>query len=91
MGQTHRFRKTALLVVSATLLLATACTSPAKDTWHLGAKKGTAAVGERITLLPAEKQITRGCAGLANGDSLFLLPSAMGSGRSQEVLGGVAG
>jgi hypothetical protein len=62
------------MVIAAALLFATACTSPANDTWHLRAKKGTAVVGERVTLLPAEKQITRGCAGFANGDSVLISP-----------------
>jgi hypothetical protein len=73
MVRTRRLGRTALLVVSATLLLTTACTSSASDTWHLHAKKGTATVGERVTLLPAEKQITRGCA-LGNDESLLLPP-----------------
>jgi hypothetical protein len=74
MARTHPLERTVLLAVAATLVLATACTSPANDTWHLSAKKGTAAVGERVAILPAEKQLTRGCAGLANGDSLLLMP-----------------
>ena len=72
-GQTHRFERIVLLVVSATLLLATACNSPGNDTWPLRAKKGTAAVGERVTLLPAEKQINSGCAGI-NSESRTVLP-----------------
>ena len=74
MGRAHRFRRIVLVVASATLLAATACSSPANDTWHLGAKKSTAVVGERVALLGAEKQLTRGCAGLANGDSVSLPP-----------------
>jgi hypothetical protein len=70
----HRFERAALVAVAATLLLATACSSPVSDTWHLRAQKGTAAVGEHIKLLPAEKQITAGCAGLANSDSRIVLP-----------------
>lgn len=73
MVRTRRLGRTALLVVSATLLFATACTSSASDTWHLRAKKGSATVGERVTLLPAEKQITHGCA-LGNDESVFLPP-----------------
>ncbi|MDO8915964.1 MAG: hypothetical protein Q7W16_07780 [Coriobacteriia bacterium] len=67
------FGRTAALTLSATLLLATACTSSVNDTWHLRAKKGTAAVGERVTLLPAEKQINSGCAGI-NSESRIVMP-----------------
>jgi hypothetical protein len=73
MTHTHRFARTVLLIVSSTLLLATACNSPVNDTWHLRAKKGTAVVGERVTLLPAEKQINSGCAGI-NSESRTVQP-----------------
>jgi hypothetical protein len=73
MGRVHGFDRTVLLILAATLLLATACNSPVNDTWHLRAKKGTAAVGERVTILPAEKQINSGCAGI-NSESRTVLP-----------------
>lgn len=74
MGHARRFGRIVLLVASTTLLLATACTGPTKDTWHLRAQKGTAAVGEHVTLLPAEREVAKGCSGLANGQSVFLDP-----------------
>lgn len=73
MGQRHRYQKVILVVVATMLLLATACNSPVNDTWHLKAKKGTAVVGERITILSAEKQTTGGCAGI-NSESRTVLP-----------------
>jgi hypothetical protein len=77
MGHSHRFKRAALMLVLATLLTATACTSPMKDTWHLHAQKGTAAVGEHIKILPADKQLTRGCAGFANEEFATLSPQEL--------------
>ena len=73
MGQRRGYQRIVLVVVSAMLLMGTACNSAVNDTWHLKAKKGTAAVGERITIFPAEKQTTSGCDGI-NSESRTVLP-----------------